>query len=96
MYTAYFRLTYRHIANFKYIVHVAKVISEPYDIWNDQSLMDRIDEQLQLELNEYFSGTRKESQDCDIELEVVDYPTWEFADSLLKFDADSPGRKVQS
>lgn len=73
MYTAYFSINYKY-AGFDQTRYVSKTIypGEKYHPIEDSALMEKLDDEIQQELNEYFSGEEyRSSESCDIEMYMI-------------------------
>lgn len=90
MYTIYFKITYNYTSSFSHYYYISKVIrpGDQYSPLEDQLLMEQLDERVQLELNEHFFPTYKESQNCDIDLVIVSQQEYSAASQFSKFDME--------
>lgn len=73
MYTVYFSINYKY-CGFDQTYYYEKVIypGEKYHPLEDTTLMETLDDIVQLELNEYFSGEEyRDAHDCDIEMHCI-------------------------
>ena len=84
MYTAYFIIEFKY-ANFEHPVYVQALIQDGahYHPLADSRVMDRADERVQLEMNEYFQETFRESQNCDIEVYLISDSEYNDASNLF-------------
>lgn len=85
MYTAYFLIKYSY-DRFNHPVYVEYTVRDGvhYHPLEDVYVMERADERIQLEMNEYFAGEQyKESQNCDIEVYIISDREYNDASNLF-------------
>lgn len=84
MYTAYFIIEYKY-RHFNHPVYVQASIKDGarYHPLDDSRVMGLADERVQLEMNEYFEDTCRESRDCDIEIYLISASEYNDASNLF-------------